>query len=130
MCPPSRWLWIRPIPSSSARDCWGVGAAAGGRHKVAVLHQPVLAQTAEAIRNALVDKGIDAHRIEIPDAEAGKDLPSSASSGRFWDARHRSQGCRGEPGGGAATDVAGFAAATWLRGIDIVRHPEYVARHG
>ena len=31
-------------------------------------------------------KGIDAHRIEIPDAEAGKDLPSSASSGRFWDA--------------------------------------------
>ena len=34
-----------------------------------------LAQTAEAIRNALSDKGIDAHRIEIPDAEGGKELP-------------------------------------------------------
>ncbi|HEX2285810.1 MAG TPA: 3-dehydroquinate synthase, partial [Mycobacterium sp.] len=46
-----------------------------GRHKVAILHQPVLSQTADAIRNALADKGIDAHRIELPDAEAGKDLP-------------------------------------------------------
>ena len=26
-------------------------------------------------------------------------------------------------GGGAATDVAGFAAATWLRGVDIVHVP-------
>ncbi|MGO8940390.1 MAG: 3-dehydroquinate synthase, partial [Mycobacterium sp.] len=46
-----------------------------GRHRVAILHQPVLAQTAEAIRNHLAGKGVDAHRIEIPDAEAGKDLP-------------------------------------------------------
>ncbi len=42
-----------------------------GRHKVAILHQPTLTQTAEAIRNHLADKGIDAHRIEIPDAEGG-----------------------------------------------------------
>ena len=40
------------------------------RHRVAILHQPVLAQTAEAIRSRLADKGVDAHRIEIPDAEA------------------------------------------------------------
>ena len=51
-----------------------LGELLGGRHKVAILHQPVLTQTAEAIRNHLVDKGVDAHRIEIPDAEAGKDL--------------------------------------------------------
>jgi len=36
---------------------------------------PVLAETAEAIRTHLADKGIDGHRIEIPDAEAGKELP-------------------------------------------------------
>ena len=46
-----------------------------GRHRVAILHQPVLVQTAELIRNNLSDTGIDAHRIEIPDAEAGKELP-------------------------------------------------------
>ena len=52
-----------------------LGELLAGRHRVAILHQPVLTQTAEVIRNHLADKGIDAHRIEIPDAEAGKDLP-------------------------------------------------------
>ena len=47
-----------------------LGRVLDGRHKVAILHQPVLSQTAEAIRNHLSNKGIDAHRIEIPDAEA------------------------------------------------------------
>ena len=42
------------------------------RHRVAILHQPALAQTAETIRGRLADKGVDAHRIEIPDAEADK----------------------------------------------------------
>ena len=46
-----------------------------GRHRVAILHQPVLTQTAEAIRSHLADQGVDAHRIELPDAEAGKELP-------------------------------------------------------
>ncbi|MCB0947136.1 MAG: 3-dehydroquinate synthase, partial [Mycobacterium sp.] len=35
-----------------------LGELLGGRHKVAILHQPVLAQTAEAIRNHLADKGV------------------------------------------------------------------------
>jgi 3-dehydroquinate synthase len=95
-----------------------------GRHKVAILHQPVLSQTAEVIRNRLSDKGIDAHRIEIPDAEAGKDLPVV---GFIWEVLGRIGVGRKDAivslGGGAATDVAGFAAATWLRGIDIVHVP-------
>jgi 3-dehydroquinate synthase len=95
-----------------------------GRHKAAILHQPVLAQTAEAIRNHLSDKGVDAHRIEIPDAEAGKDLPVV---GYIWEVLGRIGLGRKDAvvslGGGAATDVAGFAAATWLRGIDIVHVP-------
>ena len=51
-----------------------LGELVGSRHRVAILHQPVLAQTAEAIRHHLFEKGVDAHRIELPDAEAGKDL--------------------------------------------------------
>jgi 3-dehydroquinate synthase len=98
--------------------------ALAGRHKVAILHQPTLAKTAEAIRNTLADKGIDAHRIEIPDAEKGKDLPVL---GFIWEVLGRIGIGRKDAivslGGGAATDVAGFAAATWLRGIDIVHVP-------
>ncbi|MGH3637507.1 MAG: 3-dehydroquinate synthase [Mycobacterium sp.] len=95
-----------------------------GRHRVAILHQPVLNQTAEAIRHHLSDKGIDAHRIEIPDAEAGKELPVV---GFIWDVLGRigigRQDAVVSLGGGAATDVSGFAAATWLRGVDVVHVP-------
>ena len=70
------------------------------------------------------DKGVDAHRIEIPDAEAGKDLPVV---GFIWEVLGRIGIGRKDAlvslGGGAATDVAGFAAATWLRGVDIVHVP-------
>ncbi len=95
-----------------------------GTHRVAILHQPVLSTTAESIRNHLSDKGIDAHRIEIPDAEAGKDLPVVAF---IWEVLGRIGLGRRDVivslGGGAATDVAGFAAATWLRGVSIVHVP-------
>jgi 3-dehydroquinate synthase len=94
------------------------------RHRVAILHQPVLARTAEVIRAHLADKGVDAHRIEIPDAEAGKDLAVVAF---IWEVLGRIGVGRKDAlvslGGGAATDVAGFAAATWLRGVSIVHVP-------
>jgi 3-dehydroquinate synthase len=98
--------------------------ALDGRDKVAILHQPVLNATAESIRSHLAGKGIDAHRVEIPDAEAGKELPVV---GFIWDVLGRIGIGRKDAivslGGGAATDVSGFAAATWLRGVDIVHVP-------
>jgi len=94
------------------------------RHRVAIVHQPALAETAELIRSRLADKGVDAHRIEIPDAESGKDLPVV---GFLWEVLGRIGIGRKDAlvslGGGAATDVAGFAAATWLRGVSIVHVP-------
>ncbi|WP_099022067.1 3-dehydroquinate synthase [Mycolicibacterium palauense] len=101
-----------------------LGEQLDGTHRVAVLHQPTLAETAEVIRQYLADRGIDAHRIEIPDAEAGKDLPVV---GFIWEVLGRIGLGRKDAlvsvGGGAATDVAGFAAATWLRGVPIVHVP-------
>jgi 3-dehydroquinate synthase len=95
-----------------------------GRHRVAIVHQPVLERTAETMREALADEGFDAHRIEIPDAEAGKELPVA---GFLWEVLGRIGIGRKDAlvslGGGAATDVAGFAAATWLRGVSIVHVP-------
>jgi 3-dehydroquinate synthase len=94
------------------------------RHRVAIMHQPVLAETAESIRKDLAGRGIDAHRIEIPDAEAGKHLPVV---GFIWEVLGRIGIDRKDAlvslGGGAATDVAGFAAATWLRGVSIAHVP-------
>ena len=91
-----------------------------GRHRVAILHQPVLAQTAEAIRSHLAGKGVDAHRIEIPDAEAGKDLPVV---GFIWEVLGRIGIGRKDAlvslGGGAATDEASEPA-----------HPAFGSRHG
>ncbi len=100
-----------------------VGALKGSG-KVAILHQPTLAATAEEIRKTLADTGIDAHRVEIPDAEAGKDL---AVLGFIWEVLGRIGIGRKDAvvsrGGGAATDTAGFAAATWLRGVKVVHVP-------
>lgn len=115
----------RPYPVIIGTGLLGeLGNTLEGRHKVAILHQPVLTQTAEAVRQHLADKGIDAHRIEIPDAEAGKELPVV---GYIWEVLGRIGIGRKDAvvslGGGAATDVAGFAAATWLRGVDIVHVP-------
>ncbi|MEV3904296.1 3-dehydroquinate synthase [Mycobacterium sp. NPDC050551] len=115
----------RPYPVIIGTGLLGeLGRTLAGRHKVAVLHQPTLAQTAESIRHHLAEQGIDAHRIEIPDAEAGKELPVV---GFIWEVLGRIGIGRKDAvvslGGGAATDVAGFAAATWLRGVDIVHVP-------
>ncbi|MGA5467082.1 3-dehydroquinate synthase [Mycobacterium sp. NPDC050041] len=115
----------RPYPVIIGTGLLGeLGRTLAGRHKVAVLHQPTLAQTAETIRHHLAEQGIDAHRIEIPDAEAGKELPVV---GFIWEVLGRIGIGRKDAvvslGGGAATDVAGFAAATWLRGVDIVHVP-------
>src|SRR6185312_3770682 len=103
----------RPYPVIIGRGLLGdLGRVLQGRHRVAILHQPVLTQTAEAIRSYLADNGIDAHRIEIPDAEAGKELPVV---GFIWEVLGRIGIDRKDAivslGGGAATDVAGFAAA-------------------
>ncbi|MGB8406854.1 MAG: 3-dehydroquinate synthase [Mycobacterium sp.] len=115
----------RPYPVIIGTGLLGdLGRVLEGRHRVAILHQPVLTQTAEAIRKFLADNGIDAHRVEIPDAEAGKELPVV---GFIWEVLGRIGIDRRDAivslGGGAATDVAGFAAATWLRGVDIVHVP-------
>ena len=102
-----------------------------GVRTVAIFYQPTLAETAEAVRTALIEadpgptgEPIDAHRIEIPDAEEGKDLPVA---GFCWEVLGRIGLTRRDVvislGGGAATDLAGFVAATWMRGVTIVHVP-------
>jgi 3-dehydroquinate synthase len=92
--------------------------------KVALIHPPTLTSTAEAIRAELAEAGIEAHRVEIPDAEDGKAL---SVAGFCWEVLGRigldRRGTVVGLGGGAVTDLAGFVAATWMRGVRLVNVP-------
>jgi 3-dehydroquinate synthase len=91
---------------------------------VAVIHPPTLAATAESTREELVAAGVDAHRVEIPDAEDGKAL---SVAGFCWEVLGRigldRAGTVVALGGGAVTDLAGFVAGTWMRGVRLVNVP-------
>ena len=91
---------------------------------VAIIHPPTLTQTAEAVRDEFVAADLNAHRIEIPDAEDGKAL---SVAGFCWDVLGRigldRNGIVVGLGGGAVTDLAGFVAGTWLRGVRVVQVP-------
>ncbi|MBW0094247.1 3-dehydroquinate synthase [Pseudonocardia sp. KRD-184] len=97
----------------------GLGAA-----KAVVVHQPSLADQAEELRASLVAAGVDAHRVEVPDAEDGKTL---AVAGFCWEVCGSVGLTRGDVvvslGGGAVTDLAGFVASAWMRGVRVVHVP-------
>ncbi|GAB3563414.1 3-dehydroquinate synthase [Amycolatopsis endophytica] len=98
--------------------------AVKGASGVAIIHQPTLTATAEAVRDELTAAGLDTHRVEIPDAEDGKAL---SVAGFCWEVLGRigldRQGVVVGLGGGAVTDLAGFVAATWMRGVRLVNVP-------
>jgi 3-dehydroquinate synthase len=92
--------------------------------RVAVVHPTALGVTAEAIAEDLRGNGFEAHSVEIPDGEQAKDLKVAAY---LWDVLGQAGFTRTDAivavGGGATTDLAGFVAATWLRGVDVVHVP-------
>ncbi|HEV2779701.1 MAG TPA: 3-dehydroquinate synthase [Actinophytocola sp.] len=101
-----------------------LSAAVADASKIAIIHPPTLATGAEALRDDLVSGGLDAHRIEIPDAEDGKAL---SVAGFCWEVLGRigldRRGVIVALGGGAVTDLGGFVAGTWLRGVRLVNVP-------
>jgi len=95
-----------------------------GVRRVAVIHPRALAATGEAIREDLSEQGYDAHGIEIPDGEEAKLAPVASFC---WQVLGQTGFTRSDAvvtvGGGATTDVGGFVAATWLRGVKVVHLP-------
>src|ERR687890_124445 len=77
-----------------------------GATRALVVHQPPLVDAAEAARAQLEAAGVDAHRGEVC-GQAGL-TRSDVVVGL---------------GGGAVTDLAGFVAATWMRGVRVVHVP-------
>jgi 3-dehydroquinate synthase len=97
--------------------------------KVLVIHPPTLAARAEQLRDRLASDGSrEVLLAEIPDAEQGKRIEVAAFC---WQVLGQADFTRTDAivgyGGGAVTDLAGFVAATWLRGVALVQVPTTVA---
>ena len=99
-----------------------------GAQRVGVIHPPALADRAGAVRDDLAGHGFDVQLIEVPDGEAAKTL---AVAGGCFDALGAAGFTRSDAlvglGGGATTDLAGWVAASWLRGVPIVQLPTTLA---
>ncbi len=95
-----------------------------GVQRVAVIHPRALAATGEVVRSDLKAQGYDAHAIEIPDGEEAKLAPVASFC---WQVLGQTGFTRSDAvvtvGGGATTDMGGFVAATWLRGVKVVHLP-------
>ena len=91
--------------------------------KVLIVHPATLGARAERLREAL-SADFEVLLAEIPDAETGKRVEVAAFC---WQVMGQSDFTRTDVvigfGGGAVTDLAGFVAATWLRGFRLINVP-------
>ena len=98
-----------------------------GVQRVAVVHPPPLLALAEKVERVLAVTGLQTTRIGVPDGEAAK---TGAVAGHCWSVLGSAGFTRSDAvvgvGGGATTDLAGFVAATWLRGVALVTVPTTV----
>jgi 3-dehydroquinate synthase len=98
-----------------------------GAEAAAVVHTAPVAAHAERAAAALARRGLVPRLLEVPAGEAAKRLSVVESIYQRLAAvpLHRADPVVAV-GGGATTDAAGFAAATWLRGVPLVNLPTTV----
>jgi 3-dehydroquinate synthetase len=98
-----------------------------GAEAAAVVSCRPVAAVAERVGRALGRRGLAVHQLEVPAGEASKRLEVVAG---LYERLAAVPTRRADPvvavGGGATTDAAGFAAATWLRGVPLVNLPTTV----
>jgi len=98
----------------------------GDVSKVLIVHAPTLAVAAAELRETLADR-YQVLLAEVPDGEAAKRVEVAAFC---WQIMGQADFTRSDAvigfGGGATTDLAGFVAATWLRGVKLIQVPTTV----
>ncbi len=96
----------------------------GGVRRVLVVHPRALRSTGDAVREDLAAVGYEAVTAEVPDGEEAKNAQVASFC---WQVLGQAGFTRSDAvvgvGGGAVTDLAGFVAATWLRGVKVVHVP-------
>jgi 3-dehydroquinate synthase len=94
--------------------------------KVLIVHPPTLGARANALREQLSAR-YEVLLAEVPDAEDAKRIEVAAFC---WQVMGQTDFTRTDAviglGGGATTDLAGFVAATWLRGVRLIQCPTSV----
>ncbi|MFM6971455.1 MAG: 3-dehydroquinate synthase [Rhodoluna sp.] len=92
--------------------------------KVLVVHPVALTNSAEMLRNSLQEAGFETILAGVPDSEDAKRVEVAAFC---WSILGKADFTRTDAvigfGGGSTTDLAGFVAATWLRGVDLIQIP-------
>lgn len=92
--------------------------------RVAIVHSAPVALIARQVTEVVAATGRTAAVIEVPDGEEAKTAAVAASC---WDELGTAGFTRSDlvigVGGGATTDLAGFVAATWLRGVGVIQVP-------
>ena len=98
-----------------------------GATRAGLIFQPSVQDVARRVGAILERAGIDVVPVEVPDAEGSKTVEVA---GRCWSALGNAGFTRNDViigiGGGAVTDLAGFIAATWLRGVRCILVPTSV----
>ncbi len=94
------------------------------KHAVLISVPPVARRYAGAALRALKGAGLRTHRIDVPDGDASKNLRQVA---KLYEALLDCGADRGTVivalGGGVVGDLAGFTAASFLRGLPFVQIP-------
>lgn len=92
--------------------------------RMAVVHPPAVRTLAEDVSSGLTRAGAEVSLVTVPDGEAAKTIEVAASC---WSQLAAMGLTRSDTvvsvGGGATSDLAGFVAATWLRGVRVVHLP-------
>jgi 3-dehydroquinate synthase len=92
--------------------------------KVLVIHPVGLAISAEEVRTQLTKSGYEVLLAGVPDSEDAKRVEVAAFC---WGILGKADFTRTDAvigfGGGSTTDLAGFVAATWLRGVKVIQIP-------
>lgn len=91
--------------------------------KILIVHPPTLANAAGELRESF-SGSYEVLLAEVPDAEAAKRVEVASF---LWQILGQADFTRTDLvigfGGGSVTDLAGFVAATWLRGVTIIQVP-------
>lgn len=98
----------------------------GDAKKLLIIHAPALARIAEQMKDDVSGER-EVFLVEVPDAEAAKRVEVAAFC---WGILGQLDFQRNDAilglGGGATTDLAGFVAAAWLRGVALIQVPTTV----
>jgi 3-dehydroquinate synthase len=93
-------------------------------HRLMLVFDPAVAGPVPGVVDTLRKDGFEVHLLAIPSGEAAKTAEVAAA---VWQRLGEASFTRTDAvvavGGGATTDLAGFAAATYMRGMPVVQVP-------